>query len=143
MVLFKDISKEDFAICYEFDSNTISLWSKKQWKSEFEKKKIMVSAIILLDEIIGICASQIVIDEVQINYFSIKQNFRRKGYGGKLMGFLLKRCKKLNLKKLSLEVSESNFAANQFYEHFNFVTVGKRKNYYRDGEDAFLKEKVL
>lgn len=143
MVLFKDISKEDYEICFEFDSNTISLWSKKQWKSEFDKKDIRVSAIILLNEIIGICSFQTVIDEAQINYFSVRQNIRRKGYGGKLMIFLIKRCKKLNLKKISLEVSETNFAANRFYDHFNFVTVGIRKNYYRDGEDAFLKEKVI
>ena len=59
------------------------------------------------------------------------------------MRYLIKRCKELNIKKIILEVSETNDAAINFYNHFNFFTVGIRKKYYKDGSDAFLKEKFL
>ena len=59
------------------------------------------------------------------------------------MTYLIKRCKKLNIKKLLLEVSHNNFAAEKFYARFDFFTVGIRKNYYKDGSDALLKEKKL
>ena len=59
------------------------------------------------------------------------------------MSYLIKKCEKLNLKKLLLEVSESNSTAEKFYSHFDFSTVGIRKNYYKDGSDALLKEKKL
>jgi len=42
-----------------------------------------------------------------------------------------------------LEVSRSNINAERFYSRFDFFTVGVRKNYYKDGSDAFLKEKIL
>ena len=59
------------------------------------------------------------------------------------MIYLIKQCEKLNLKKLLLEVSRSNVTAERFYSNFDFSTVGIRKNYYKDGSDAVLKEKKL
>ena len=49
----------------------------------------------------------------------------------------------LHLKKLLLEVSQSNVIAERFYSRFDFSTVGMRKNYYKDGSHALLKEKKL
>ena len=46
-------------------------------------------------------------------------------------------------KKLFLEVSNTNTAAEKFYSSFDFSTVGIRRNYYKDGSDALLKEKNL
>ena len=57
------------------------------------------------------------------------------------MTYLIKDCEKLNIKKLLLEVSETNSIAEIFYCKFNFLTVGRRKNYYQGGADAVLKEK--
>ena len=31
MISIKSINEKDIDLCYELDSNTISLWSKKQW----------------------------------------------------------------------------------------------------------------
>ena len=44
---------------------------------------------------------------------------------------------------LEIKVSEKNKAANAFYDCFNFKTVGKRKKYYNNEDDALLKEKIL
>ena len=143
MFSIKEIDYEEFALCFELDSNTICLWTKKQWESEFKKEGIKVVAILIENTIIGIYVVHTIIDEVQINYFSIKKKFRRKGYGGYLMNYLIKQCEKLNIKKLTLEVSETNTIAENFYSKFNFLTVGRRKNYYKDGTDAVLKEKIL
>ena len=141
MLTIKEIDHKDIELCYELDSDTICLWTKKQWQSEFNKIGVKAVAVVIQKKIIGIYVVQTIIDEVQINYFSIKQNFRRKGYGSFLMTYLVKECEKLNIKKLMLEVSENNLIAEIFYSKFNFFTVGRRKNYYKDGADAILKEK--
>ena len=143
MITIKVLDHKDFELCYELDSDTICLWTKKQWQSEFNKIGVKVVAVLIQKKIIGIYVVQTIIDEVQINYFSIKQNFRRKGYGSFLMTYLVKECEKLNIKKLMLEVSENNPIAEIFYQKFKFFTVGIRKNYYKDGADAILKEKNL
>ena len=143
MISIKQINENDIDLCYELDSKTISLWSKKQWANEFKKEGTKIFGLLLENLVIGICVFQVVIDEVQINYFVVNQNFRKKGFGSYLMNYLIKRCKKLNINKLLLEVSQSNITAENFYNRFDFSTVGIRKNYYKDGSDALLKEKKL
>ena len=143
MISIKQINDKDIDLCYELDSNTISLWSKKQWIDEFKKKDIKVFGLLLSNLLIGICVFQVVLDEAQINFFVVNQKFRKKGFGSYLMSYLIKKCEKLNLKKLLLEVSQSNVTAERFYTRFDFSTVGIRKNYYKDGSHALLKEKKL
>jgi len=143
MISTKEIDKKESDSCYELDVSTINLWTKKQWESEFNKNGSKVVAILLKNKFIGIYVVQTIIDETQINYFSIKEKFRRKGYGTYLMRYLIKECEKLNIKKLLLEVSEANIIAEVFYSKFGFLNVGRRKKYYKDGSDAVLKEKIL
>ena len=143
MISIKQINEKDIDLCYELDSNTISLWSKKQWANEFKKEGVKVFGILLSNLIIGICVLQVVLDEAQINYFVVNKKFRKKGFGSYFMSYLIKKCEKLNLKKLLLEVSQSNVTAERFYSRFDFFTVGIRKNYYKDGSNALLKEKKL
>ncbi len=143
MISVIQINDKDIDLCYELDSNTISLWSKKQWFKEFRKKDIKVFGLKNANSLIGICVFQIIIDEAQINYFVINQKFREKGFGSYLMRFLIKYCEKLNVNKLFLEVSQTNIKAEKFYTNFDFFTVGFRRNYYKDGSNALLKEKIL
>ena len=143
MISIKQINEKDIELCYELDSNTIALWSKTQWANEFKKDGIKVFGLLLANFLIGICVLHIVLDEAQINYFVVNQKFRKKGFGSYLMRHLIKQCEKLNINKLLLEVSQSNVIAENFYNNFDFSTVGRRKNYYKDGSDALLKEKKL
>ena len=143
MISVKEIDHKALELCFELDSNTTCLWTKRQWESEFKKSGVKVVAILIKKKIVGIYVVHSIIDEAHINYFSIKKRFRRKGYGSHLMQYLIKQCKKLKIKKILLEVSETNSIAEVFYSKFNFLTVGIRKNYYKDGSQAVLKEKNL
>ena len=143
MISIKQLNEKDIDLCYELDSNTISLWSKKQWANEFKKEGIKVFGVFFFKLIVGICVFHVVFDEAQINFFVVNQKYRKKGFGSYLMNYLIKQCEKLNLNNLLLEVSHTNFKAEKFYSRFGFSTVGIRKNYYKDGSDAVLKEKKL
>ena len=143
MISVKNINEKNIDLCYELDSNTISLWSKKQWSHEFKKEGIRVFGLFFSKIIIGICVFHVVLDEAQINFFAVNQKYRKKGFGSYLMRYLIKECENLNVNKLFLEVSQTNTAAEKFYTRFNFSTVGIRRNYYKDGSDALLKEKKL
>ena len=50
---------------------------------------------------------------------------------------------RIEVEKIILEVSQGNVTAENFYSRFDFSTVGIRKNYYKDGSHALLKEKKL
>ena len=143
MISIKQINEKDIDLCYELDSNTISLWTKKQWAKEFKKDGIKVFGIFLSNLLVGICVFHVILDEAQINFFVVDHKYRKKGFGTYLMSYLIKECEKLNITKLILEVSHTNVTAEKFYSSFDFATVGKRKEYYKDGSDALLKEKNL
>ena len=143
MISIKLIKEKDIDLCYELDSNTIALWSKEQWAKEFKKKGIKVFGLLLSNLLIGICVFHVVLDEAQINFFVISHKYRKQGFGSYLMRYLIKKCEKLDIKKLFLEVSHTNSVAKNFYARFDFHTVGIRRNYYKDGSDALLKEKKL
>ena len=143
MLSIKYINREDIELCYALDSNTISLWSKEQWKNELKKDGIKVIGLLLSNLVIGICVFHVVLDEAQINFFAVNHKYRKKGFGTYLMSYLINECKKLNVHKLFLEVSHTNTTAEKFYSRFEFSTVGIRRNYYKDGSDALLKEKKL
>ena len=143
MLSIKPINENDSDLCYELDSNTISLWSKKQWTNEFKKEGTKIYGLSLENFVIGICVLQFVLDEAHINYFVVNQKYRKRGFGSFFMSYLIKKCKKLNINRLLLEVSHNNLIAEKFYNRFDFQTVGTRKNYYKDGSNALLKEKKL
>ena len=143
MISIKQINEKDIDLCYELDSNTISLWTKKQWSNELKKEGIKVFGLLLSNLVIGICVFHVVLDEAQINFFAVNQKYRKKGFGTYLMNYLIKECEKLNINKLLLEVSQTNIIAEKFYSRFDFFNVGIRRNYYKDGSDALLKEKKL
>jgi len=112
MIFIKQINNKDIDLCYELDSNTISLWSKEQWANEFKKDSTKIFGLLIKNLVIGICVFQVVLDEAQINYFVVNKKFREKGFGSYLMTYLIKKCEKLNLKKILLEVSQSNILLN-------------------------------
>ena len=143
MISFKQINENYIDLCHELDSNTISLWSKKQWDNELKKDGIKVIGLLVSDKVIGICVFHVILDEAQINFFVVDNKYRNQGFGSYLMSYLIKQCEKLNINKLFLEVSNTNVTAEKFYSRFDFSTVGIRKNYYKDGSDALLKEKIL
>ena len=143
MISIREINENDIDLCYELDSNTISLWSKNQWANEFKKEGTKVFGLLLSNLVIGICVFQVVLDEAQINFFVVNKKFRKKGYGSYFMSYLIKKCEEININKLFLEVSKNNINAEKFYNQFDFFTIGIRRNYYKDGSDALLKEKKL
>ena len=90
MISVMQINESDIDLCYELDSNTISLWSKKQWSNEFKKEGTKIFGLFIKNLIIGICVFQIIIDEAHINYFVVSHKFRKKGFGSYLMSYLNK-----------------------------------------------------
>ena len=102
MISIKQIKENYIDLCYELDSNTISLWIKKQWANEFKKECTKIFGLLITNLVIGLCVFQVVLDEAQINYFVVNQKFRKKGFGSYLMSYLIKNSLKLSFFKMTL-----------------------------------------
>jgi len=76
-----------------------------------------------------------------IGNLAVAPGERRRGVARKLIEDLLDRAGPLGIKRLSLEVRVSNFAAQTLYRAYGFRLAGIRRGYYRDtGEDALIME---
>jgi len=76
-------------------------------------------------------------DAFEILYIFTAKNYRKKGLGKELLNALQKYATK---KKIYLEVKANNQSALNLYISCGFHQTGKRKGYYRDGQDAILME---
>ena len=141
MIHTKEINSKNSKSCYELDLKSIKLWNQNQWKNELEKDYVTAMGIFSDNSILGICVFYKMYDEAEIRYLSVHPSHKRKGLGKKLVHKIIRLCKSDNIKKIFLEVSSKNKQALNFYDNFGFKTVSIRTKYYRDGSDAFLKEK--
>lgn len=87
-------------------------------------------------ELIGMAAVMFGPDGADLVNILVKKDCRRRGVGDALMRAVLEECDRRELKKLFLEVRESNAPAVALYEKYGFTRVGERKKYYADGENA-------
>ena len=79
----------------------------------------------------------------EIISLAIKPDFRQKGIGEKLSNFLINQFKEREVKKVFLHVRTKNRVAISFYKKLGFEILKKIKNYYQNGNDAYLMEKKL
>ena len=83
-------------------------------------------------------------DRAQILTVAVCPEHRRKGVARALLAWLFSDARARGCVAVELEVRSNNASARSLYEALGFVTVGLRKNYYRDPvDDALLMDKSL
>lgn len=85
-----------------------------------------------------------VLDEGEIARIAVSPDMRRCSAATQIFQFLKEFCKKKEIKKIMLEVRESNEPARAFYKKCGFTEDGIRKNYYENPkENAVLMSIIL
>jgi ribosomal-protein-alanine N-acetyltransferase len=111
---------------------------------ELELINPLIKYIVIEDKVnIGYISLWIDEDKAQINSFLIVTEYRKKGYGRRLLGEALKVLEDLGVIEVTLEVRPSNEEALSLYISHGFKQVAVRKAYYGNGEDALLMYKRL
>ncbi|MBE9604661.1 ribosomal protein S18-alanine N-acetyltransferase [Acetobacteraceae bacterium H6797] len=75
-------------------------------------------------------------DEAEIITLAVRPDFRRAGLGRALMEAAMRVAAIQGGAVMFLEVAEGNEAARRLYASLGFEEVGRRKNYYPDGQAA-------
>lgn len=114
-------------------------WTYNQLASSFLSDKFKGFLIEADDgEIVGTVALNFGLDEADLVNVLVAARIRKTGLGSMLMQTALDECEKIELKRLFLEVRESNIPAIKLYEKFGFEKISQRKKYYKDGETAII-----
>lgn len=89
--------------------------------------------------IVGMIAVWRIADEIHIGTLATHPAHRRQGIARRLLIEALVDSAERGARLVTLEVRESNQAAQELYRGFGFEVVGRRKGYYHDNnEDALL-----
>lgn len=132
-----------FTICEKNNSDSIYALEKEIFKdSSYTLSQIedintlpdmykIISVKNEADEIAGYVIVFNNSDSLEIMKIGVDPKFRKEGFGT----ILLNEIKKSRM-NIFLEVRENNISAQNFYSKNGFKEVGKRKNYYRDTNEA-------
>ncbi len=91
------------------------------------------------EKVIGIALGVILSGEGELYRIAVLPSERKCGCGSLLLKSFLDELEKKSAPVCFLEVRESNLAALSLYHSFGFLSVGRRKKYYKDPpEDALL-----
>ena len=76
--------------------------------------------------------------EVHVNKIAVDPAWRRQGVARLLMQEVFDLSARISAEEIYLEVRPSNLPARNFYVGLGFRDVGRRPQYYADGEDALV-----
>ncbi|MBK6405071.1 MAG: ribosomal protein S18-alanine N-acetyltransferase [Holophagales bacterium] len=76
--------------------------------------------------------------EIHVNKIAVDPLYRRRGVARLLMKEVLDFSARIEAEEIYLEVRPSNVPARNFYMTLGFREVGRRPQYYADGEDALV-----
>ncbi|MBC2850637.1 ribosomal protein S18-alanine N-acetyltransferase [Cetobacterium sp. 8H] len=119
-----ELEKEIFHESYYSIDTLKDMVKSKEYKIFIIKQEVIQGYLILHDSY----------DVFEIMKIAVREEFRKRGIAGKLIQTYFT----LEEKNLLLEVRESNIIAQKFYKKLKFEVIGKRKNYYPNGETAIL-----
>jgi len=117
-------------------------WSENSIASELKNQLSLWLVALDGETVVGYVGSQTVMDESDMMNVAVRPDCRRQGIAEELVNALTDALREKESRCLTLEVRASNEPAKKLYEKLGFVSVGLRKNYYRNPrEDALILRK--
>lgn len=134
------MSVEDLDAVYKIEQRIYPQpWSMNIFKSELERSDKRIYLIARIEgSVAGYAGLMIVDGEGHITNLAVDEPYRKRQIGTVLVLRLIEMARLRKVHWLTLEVRESNVAAQKLYEKFGFRRIGVRKGYYSDGETALI-----
>jgi len=147
LINYRQLNKEDDnffknLISYEgkhYDDFLSMGWSKNQIINQINKKTNLAFGAFYNETLVSFILGDLFniekISEYEILLIYVCNDFRKKGFGRKLLNKIEEN--NTRLKKIYLEVSKSNSEGILFYTKMKFIEMNTRKNYF------FIKNKYI
>ncbi len=139
-VSVRKMRPEDAAAVAELEYRIFTdAWSEKSILDTMRQPCAICMAAEKGSQIVGYSLAYEAAGEAEISRFAVAQDQRGQGVGHALMQGVYKRCKEQKIKKILLDVRQSNKEARAFYMREGFVPDGIRRKFYSDpAENAVL-----
>jgi ribosomal-protein-alanine N-acetyltransferase len=119
-------------------------WTEGMFRDEIRNAYSHFFVVMLDDALVGYGGFWQVMDEAHITSVTVRDTYRGRGFGRRLVEYLLHEAEAAGARIATLEVRVSNVRARNLYLQYGFRPVGLRKNYYpKSNEDAIVMLKEL
>lgn len=114
-------------------------WPPNAFRQELHDNKLAHYYVGRLeDRVVAYGGIWVILEDSHITTIAVHPEFRGRKYGEVLLLFLLDRAIERGASWMTLEVRESNAAAQALYRKYGFTTVSTRRGYYSDNDESAL-----
>lgn len=140
-VVVEPMRIEDVAAVHEIERLSFRTpWPAYAFEQELRGNRVARYLVARAGErVVGFAGLWLMVDEAHITTFGVHPDWRRQGIGRQLLLNVAELSIGIGALRMTLEVRESNVAAQALYRAFGFEIAGRRRAYYTDdGEDALV-----
>jgi [ribosomal protein S18]-alanine N-acetyltransferase len=129
------------------ETSGLSRWGWSAYYAELQGRNSHLMLVARIDshaqtrrsKLAGYIVARMGAEELHINNVAVRENYRRRGIGRRLIDRILEEGKRSGATTAFLELRAGNAAALALYEECGFRVTSRRKQYYSDPvEDALV-----
>ncbi len=137
MEIKNKISADDLLEIYEISKQQFGAesWTFEQFENSYSSPTT-IFLVMKTETIKSFLVAQDCVDSFDLLLVATSESDKRKGLASALLSEL-----ETFKKPIFLEVKESNVPAQKLYESKDYKLISRRKNYYKNGEDALIFQK--
>ncbi len=141
--MYKYLGEKDVCEIDVLWQNFDDKWSESQMLSAFNGGRFFAIGKYFDNVLVGVICCSVAIDECDLELVYVSDSVRRQGVARSLVEKAIATLIEKDVKRVFLEVRESNVPAISLYKSTGFSQISIRKNYYKDGENAVVMKKEL
>jgi len=116
-----------------------SPWHESAYRSELANQVAWYVVAEVEGRVVGFAGMWVVADEAHITTIGVEKRFRGRKIGERMLVALIEEALMGGATRMTLEVRESNYIAQNLYFKYGFEIAGIRPGYYTDNdEDALI-----
>ena len=137
LVEMRPMQPEDMSRVMEIERECFPIpWSESAYLTELSNKSAYYIVATVDSRIVGYAGMWIIMDEAHITTLGVTHESRRLKIGEQLLVNLLEEAIRRRAGRATLEVRQSNTAAQALYRKYNFAPAAIRRAYYTDNKES-------
>ena len=135
-VSFRALAEADIPAIVAIEATAFyDAWNENMLRNELDNTLTTYLVMESEGKIIGYAGFWLVAGEAQVTRVAVQEELRGLGLGTRLTAAMVNKAWELGAEAVTLEVRESNLAAQKAYLTCGFASEGIRPNYYEDNHE--------
>jgi ribosomal-protein-alanine N-acetyltransferase len=136
LVELREMRREDLPPVMAIERECFPLpWRESAYLTELANRSAYYVVACVDAEIVGYAGMWVIMDESHITTLGVARQWRRRKVGEQLLVGLLDEAARRGARRATLEVRQSNAAAQDLYEKYGFAPAALRRGYYTDNHE--------